>query len=87
MFDPRSGHVRFVVDKVAVGQVFYKYFGFPCQFSFHEMLHIHLPSGASTIGQLVADMLSGLGLTPLHKIRETKTCVPVCASTSANHLL
>jgi hypothetical protein len=25
----------FVVDKVALGQVFSKYFGFPCQSSFH----------------------------------------------------
>jgi Zn-dependent M28 family amino/carboxypeptidase len=27
-FDPNSGHVGFVVDKVELGQVFYKYFGF-----------------------------------------------------------
>jgi len=26
-FDPRSVHIRFVVDKVAVGQVFCEYFG------------------------------------------------------------
>jgi hypothetical protein len=31
-FDPRSGHVGFVVDEVVLGQVFSKYFGFPCQF-------------------------------------------------------
>jgi hypothetical protein len=29
-FKPGSGHVGFVVDKVALGQVFSKYFGFPC---------------------------------------------------------
>jgi hypothetical protein len=28
--------VGFVVDKVALGQVFYEYLGFPCQFSFHH---------------------------------------------------
>jgi hypothetical protein len=28
--------VGFVVDKVALGQVFSEYFGFPCQSSFHE---------------------------------------------------
>jgi hypothetical protein len=28
----------FVVDKVALGYVFSKYFGFPCQFSFHQLL-------------------------------------------------
>jgi hypothetical protein len=30
----RAEHVGFVVDKVALGQVFCEYFGFPCQ-SFH----------------------------------------------------
>jgi hypothetical protein len=28
----------FVVDKVALGQVFSKYFDLPCQFSFHQLL-------------------------------------------------
>jgi hypothetical protein len=63
-FEPRSGHVGFVVDKVALGQVFSEYFGFPFQFSFHRLLHIHhLSFGAGTIGQLVADVPSGLSLT------------------------
>jgi hypothetical protein len=31
----------FVVDKVALGQVFSEYFGFPCQISFHQLLHNH----------------------------------------------
>jgi hypothetical protein len=34
-FEPKSGHVGFVVDKVALGQVFSEYFSFPCQSSFH----------------------------------------------------
>jgi hypothetical protein len=25
-----------MVDKVALGQIFSKYFGFPCEFSFHN---------------------------------------------------
>jgi hypothetical protein len=33
--------VGFVVDKVTLGQVFSEYFGFPCQFAFHQLLHIH----------------------------------------------
>jgi hypothetical protein len=46
----RSGHVGFVVDKVALWQVFSDYFGFPCQFSFHRLLHTHrLSSGAGTL--------------------------------------
>jgi hypothetical protein len=42
-----------VVDKVALGQVFSEYFGFPCQSSFHQLLqnHLHLSSGVCAIGQ------------------------------------
>jgi hypothetical protein len=62
------GHVGFVVDKVALGQVFSEYIGFPCQFSFHRLLHTHhLSSGAGTIGELVVDVPSGLSLTPLQE--------------------
>jgi hypothetical protein len=45
--------VGFVVDKVALGQVFSEYFGFPYHFSFHKFLHKHhhLSSGAGTTGQ------------------------------------
>jgi hypothetical protein len=32
--------VGFVVEKVALGQVFSEYFGFPCQSSFHQLLII-----------------------------------------------
>jgi hypothetical protein len=31
--------VGFVVDKMALGQVFSEHFGFPCQPSFHQFLH------------------------------------------------
>jgi hypothetical protein len=37
----RSGHRGFVMDKVALGQVFSEYFGFPCQSSFHQILKTH----------------------------------------------
>jgi hypothetical protein len=33
--------VEFVVDKVALGQVFSEYFDFPCQSSFHQKLFYH----------------------------------------------
>jgi hypothetical protein len=70
-FEPRSGHVGFVVDKVALGQVFSEYLGFPSQFSFQRLLHTHhLSSGAGTICQLVAEVPSGYSLTPP---QETKT--------------
>jgi hypothetical protein len=63
---PRSGHVEFVVDKVALGQVFSEYFGFPCQSSFHQLLHNHphLSSGVCTIGQKWPQYL--VDLVPLH---------------------
>ena len=34
-FDPRSVHVGFVEDKMALGQVFSKYFCFPVSVLFH----------------------------------------------------
>jgi hypothetical protein len=34
-FDPGSFHVGFVVDKVALGQVFLRVIGFPLSISFH----------------------------------------------------
>jgi hypothetical protein len=40
------------------GQVFSEYFGFPCQFSFHQILRTHLSSGAGTIGQFVVALWS-----------------------------
>jgi hypothetical protein len=50
-FEPRSRHMGFV-DKAALGQVFSEYFGFPCQFSFHRLLHIdHISPWSATIGQ------------------------------------
>jgi hypothetical protein len=68
-FNPTSDHVRFLIYKLALGQVLSKYFGFPCQFPFHRLLHTHhLSSGAGTIGQLVADVPSGHILNP-HSLR------------------
>jgi hypothetical protein len=31
----------FVVDKMALGQLFFEYFGFPCQSSFYQIYHPH----------------------------------------------
>jgi hypothetical protein len=43
----------FVVDKVALGQVFSEYFGFRCQVSFHQLLQKSSSSiiGVCTVGQ------------------------------------
>jgi hypothetical protein len=48
----------FVDDEVELGQVFSEYFGFPCQFAFHQLLHNHhhLSSGAGTVGQTVVQV-------------------------------
>jgi hypothetical protein len=68
-FEASSGHVGFVVDKVALGQVFPEYSGFPYQFSFHQLLNTHPSSGAATIGQLVADIPIGLKSHPTPRRR------------------
>jgi hypothetical protein len=59
------------VDKLTLGQVFSEYIGFPYQFSFHRLLHIHhyLSSGDGTVVQLVAGVPSELSLTPLQNAK------------------
>jgi hypothetical protein len=57
--------VGFVGEEVALGHVFSKYFGFPCQFAFHRLLH---KSSSSVIWSwynrpVVAAIPSGLSLT------------------------
>jgi hypothetical protein len=54
-----------MLDKVALGQVFFQYFGFHCQLS-HYLLHTlrHPSSGTGTFGQRVADVPSELNLIP-----------------------
>jgi hypothetical protein len=63
-----------MVDIVTPGQVSSEYFGFPCQFSFHRVLHTHLSSGAGIIGQIVADVPNGLRLSPPYEIIIKKEC-------------
>jgi hypothetical protein len=62
-FELGTAHVGYVVHKVALVQVFSEYFCFPCH-SFHRLFHIHHhpPSGASTVGQTLADVPSGLSV-------------------------
>jgi hypothetical protein len=67
----RSWYMKFVVDKVALGQIFSEYLGFPCQFLFHLLLHTHhLSSWADARGQLLADVPSRLSLTSPQKIKK-----------------
>jgi hypothetical protein len=80
--------VRFVVDKVALGQVFSEYFGFPCQSSFHQLLHNqpHLYSGAGTIGQKWPQY-KGLSPTPLAIKKNITLLVFVDNKTDATQLM
>jgi hypothetical protein len=53
------------------GKVFSEHFGFPCQFPFPRLFHIHrLSSGAGTTGPIVVDVPSGLSLTSLQETKE-----------------
>jgi hypothetical protein len=66
--------VGFVVDKVALGQVFSEYFGFVCQFSFRQMLHTHLSFVFGTLGRTLADVTRALSHTaPQKKIEKLNT--------------
>jgi hypothetical protein len=73
--------VEFVVDEVALVQVFSEYFGFSCQYSFNQLFQTHhISSGTGTIGQLVAGVSSGVTLTPPQENRKKKItadCVSV----------
>jgi hypothetical protein len=68
------------MDKVALGQVFSEYFGFPCQFSFHQLLYslIILSSklyslGTDSVGTYLLTYMNVLSsvLELLHTDRET----------------
>jgi hypothetical protein len=61
---------------MALEQVFSEYFGFPCQSSFHQLLHNHphLSSGAGTIGQKWPQY-KGLSPTPLAIKRSEATAL------------
>jgi hypothetical protein len=75
--------VGFVVDKVALGQVFADYFGFPCQFSFHQLLYNHhLSSGACTIGQKWPQYL-GIYFHPTNNKKKIKNMLKLSDNVTA----
>jgi hypothetical protein len=81
-FDPRWGRVGFVVDEVALRQVFLRVL----RFSLPIVILPTAPrssSGAGTIGQIVAEVPSGLSLTALQETRKKKKfCCPSVAGNS-----
>jgi hypothetical protein len=54
--------VEFVVEKMAVGQLFTDYFHFPCQFSFYRLFHTHrhLSFGVSAVVDSVSHHIKKL---------------------------
>jgi hypothetical protein len=58
----------FVVDKVALGQVFSEYFGFPCQSSFHQIS----PQSPSPIiwGWYNRPVVAAVPKVPPHKLKK-----------------
>jgi hypothetical protein len=67
-FDPGSGHMEFVVAKIALGRFSLSITGFPYQFSFQSVLHSDLLSGDDTRVRLVGDVETGLCLAPPYEI-------------------
>jgi hypothetical protein len=57
------------------GAVLFRALQFSLQFSFYRIIHTHLSSGACTIGQLVADVTSGLSITLSHETIKIKVTV------------
>jgi hypothetical protein len=64
-------------------QAFSEYFGFPCQFSFHRLLHTpHLSFEAGTTGQIVVEVPSGLSLTPSQETKKSNCFMTLSVSRS-----
>jgi hypothetical protein len=61
-FELQASHVGFVVDSVALGQVSLRVLRFPLPILIPPTAPHSSSSGAGTIGQLVADVPSGLSL-------------------------
>jgi hypothetical protein len=85
-FEPSWNHVGFVVDKAGLRQVFSEFFGFPYKFSFYRLLHTHKILHTDTIGQLLADVSSGLRLTPPQETKKKKNVPSLCTCGVIVHL-
>jgi hypothetical protein len=81
-FEPRWG-VWFVVDEVALRQVFLRVLRFPLPIVILPTAP-HSSSGDGTIGQIVSDVPSGVSLIPLQETRKKKKfCCPTVAGNSS----
>jgi hypothetical protein len=61
-----SGHTGFMVKEMVAEQDPFKCFGYPCQFSFNQLLHVYMlvSSRADSIGPLQPGMPSKLKSPP-----------------------
>jgi hypothetical protein len=66
VFDSRTNHVDFLVDKMALGPGFLRVLRFLLPILIPAMLHTHQPSVSGTVGHSVADVPSVLSFTPPH---------------------
>jgi hypothetical protein len=62
-FEPRSGHVGFVVDREALAKVLSQNFDISCQ-AIDRLLHAYPLPGPGTEGQTVTNIRSGPTLIP-----------------------
>jgi hypothetical protein len=69
-FDPRSDHVEFMVDQLALGHAFSEYFISPTNFHSTKTLYTHLSYRADIIVQILGDVPSGLSLILPHEIKK-----------------
>jgi hypothetical protein len=79
-FEPRSGHVGFVVDNVALRQVFSKYFSFRYK-AFHQLCHTHHYSSSKTgINKPLTSVI--VDSVPLLPKKQNKNCCTLSFSVS-----
>jgi hypothetical protein len=82
VFEPGSGQVGFMVDKVALGQVLFEYFRFPLPIFIPPNSPSSQSPGAGTIGHSVADVPSGpsMNSTPHYTNKKNATSRKVAGS-------
>jgi hypothetical protein len=69
-FDPTSVYVGFVVAKVSFGEFSPSTSGFPCQFSFHRLLHASSIIWGWYKGEIVDDLPSGFSVTQPQELKK-----------------
>jgi hypothetical protein len=84
-FEPGSGHVGFMVDKVALGQVFSECLGFPVNLHSTSYSTITIIIWGWYNRPVVAAVPSGLSLTPLGIIKKGKLSGSKCNKNKSDY--